>query len=89
MVPGIQQGFPRQYQVAYRPENRDLVVEFELPPQEVIPKERGYRYVKSRDVIEPLPRPKAEIKAALRAADRLHSPAHVERDFLRDPRRAW
>ena len=55
-------GFPRRYQVAYRPENRDLVVEFELPPQELIPKERGYRYVKVRDVIEPLPRPKDEIK---------------------------
>ena len=55
-------GFPSRYQVAYRPENRDLVVEFELPPQELIPKERGYRYVKSRDVIEPLPRPEAEIK---------------------------
>jgi restriction system protein len=54
--------FPRQYQVAYRPENRDLVVEFELPPQEVIPKERGYRYVKSRDAIDPIPRPKDEIK---------------------------
>jgi restriction system protein len=54
--------FPRRYQVAYRPENRDLVVEFELPPQELIPKERGYRYVKARDVIEPLPRPKDEIK---------------------------
>src|ERR1700683_1430402 len=55
-------GFPCRYQVAYRPENRDLVVEFELPPQGLIPKERGYRYVKSRDVIEPLPRPKDEIK---------------------------
>ena len=56
------QGFPCRHQVAYRPENRDLVVEFELPPREVIPKERGYRYVKTRDVIEPLPRPEAEIK---------------------------
>ena len=27
------EGFPRRHQVAYRPENRDLVVEFELPPQ--------------------------------------------------------
>ena len=54
--------FPRRYQVAYRPENRDLVVEFELPPQKLIPKERGYRYIKARDVIEPLPRPKDEIK---------------------------
>lgn len=55
-------GFPCRHQVAYRPENRDLVVEFELPPREVIPKERGYRYVKTRDVVEPLPRPEAEIK---------------------------
>jgi restriction system protein len=56
------EGFPCQHQVAYRPENRDLVVEFELPPREVIPGERGYRYVKTRDVVEPLPRPEAEIK---------------------------
>ena len=56
------EGFPRRHQVAYRPENGDLVVEFELPSQEVIPRERGYRYVKSRDVVDPLPRPEAEIK---------------------------
>lgn len=29
--------FPRQHQLAYRPENRDVVVEFELPPQQVGP----------------------------------------------------
>ncbi len=55
-------GFPRQYQVAYRPENRDVVVEFELPPQQGVPTVRGYRYVKTRDVIEPLPRPENEMK---------------------------
>jgi restriction system protein len=55
-------GFPRQYQVAYRPENSDVVVEFELPPQQVVPTVRGYRYVKARDVIEPLPRPENEVK---------------------------
>jgi restriction system protein len=55
-------GFPRQYQVAYRPENRDVVVEFELPPQTVVPAVRGYRYVKARDAIDPLPRPANEIK---------------------------
>ena len=49
-------GFPRQYQVAYRPENRDVVVEFELPPQQVVPLVRGYRYIKTRDAIDPLPR---------------------------------
>lgn len=55
-------GFPRQYQVAYRPENRDLVVEIELPPQQIVPVVRGYRYIKTRDVIDPLPRPAAEIR---------------------------
>jgi restriction system protein len=29
--------FPRSWQVAYRPENRDVVVEFELPTQQVVP----------------------------------------------------
>jgi restriction system protein len=55
-------GFPRRYQVAYRPENRDIVVEFELPPQEVVPVMRGYRYVKARDAIDPLPRPQNETR---------------------------
>ena len=55
-------GFPRRYQVAYRPENRDVVVEFELPPQEVVPVMRGYRYVKARDAIDPLPRPQNETR---------------------------
>ena len=54
--------FPRQYQVAYRPENRDVVVEFELPPQRVVPVVRGYRYIKARDAIDPLPRPATEIR---------------------------
>jgi restriction system protein len=56
------QGFPRQYQVAYRPENRDVVVEFELPPQQVVSTVRGYRYIKIRDAIDPIPRPEGEIK---------------------------
>jgi restriction system protein len=55
-------GFPRQHQVAYRPENRDVVVEFELPPQKVVPVVRGYRYVKARDAIDPLPRPVTEVR---------------------------
>jgi len=55
-------GFPRRYQVAYRPENRDVVVEFELPPQAVVPAMRGYRYVKARDAIDPLPRPQNETR---------------------------
>jgi restriction system protein len=55
-------GFPRQYQVAYRPENWDVIVEFEFPSRQVIPPVRGYRYVKARDAIDPMPRPETEIK---------------------------
>ena len=54
--------FPHEYQVAYRPQNRDVVVEFELPPQNVVPLVRAYRYIKTRDAIEPVPRPQNEIK---------------------------
>ena len=54
--------FPREYQVAYRPQNRDVVVEFELPPQNVVPLVRAYRYIKTRDAIEPVPRSQNEIK---------------------------
>lgn len=56
------QGFPHAFQVAYRPENRDVVVEFELPPQKVVPPLRGYKYVKTRDAIDPLARPETEVK---------------------------
>ncbi|MEU5529488.1 restriction endonuclease [Micromonospora chersina] len=54
--------FPRKWQVAYRPENRDVVVELELPPQEVVPAVREYRYVKTRDTINTIPRPSGEVK---------------------------
>ena len=54
-------GFPREYQVTYRPEHRDVAVDFELPPRRVVPSARAYRYVKARDVIEPLPRQESEI----------------------------
>jgi restriction system protein len=54
-------GFPREYQVAYDRQTRSVTVEFELPPQDVIPPVRGYRYVKARDAVEPLPRREDEI----------------------------
>ena len=58
----VSRRFPRQYQVAYRPENRDVVVEFELPPQRVVPVVRGYRYIRTRDAIDPLPRLATEVR---------------------------
>jgi restriction system protein len=54
-------GFPREYQVVYRPEHREVTVDFELPPRHVVPSARAYRYVKARDEIEPVPRAESEI----------------------------
>jgi restriction system protein len=44
--------FPQQYQVAFAPESRQLVVECELPCPEVVPAVAEYRYVKSKDAID-------------------------------------
>jgi restriction system protein len=54
-------GFPREYQAAYRLEHREVAVDFELPPRRVVPEARAYRYVKARDVIETVPRQESEI----------------------------
>lgn len=55
-------GFPSKARIAYRPQNRDVVIELELPPATVIPDARGYKYVKTRDAIDPIPRPASEAK---------------------------
>lgn len=55
-------GFPRQTRVIYRPEPREVAVEWELPPQSVIPVEVGYKYVATRDAIDSVARQEREIK---------------------------
>jgi restriction system protein len=54
--------FPHQTRTVYRPDPKEVVIEWELPPQSVIPLERDYRYVASRDAIDPLPRAEKDIK---------------------------
>jgi hypothetical protein len=58
-------GFPQDYQVAYRQEPRELVVEYRLPAVEVVPSARDFRYVKTRSEIDELARPLKEISASL------------------------
>jgi restriction system protein len=55
-------GFPRRCKTTYLLDTRRLVVEVELPPQDLIPPARAYRYVKARDAIEPVRLPKGQIK---------------------------
>jgi restriction system protein len=56
------EGFPGSCSALYRSEARELLVEYELPRQTVIPAETAFRYVKARDVIQAEPRKPAEIK---------------------------
>lgn len=55
-------GFPQKFGVAYSSEAAELVVEYDLPEVQCIPKEAEYRYVKSRDAIETKARKPAETK---------------------------
>jgi restriction system protein len=43
--------FPRWHRLAYVPDSRQLVIEFEFPRLEVIPDEKTFRYIKARDEI--------------------------------------
>jgi restriction system protein len=54
--------FPQEFRLAYSPESKELVVEYELPGVGVIPAAAEYKYVKTRDVIDSKARKPAEIK---------------------------
>jgi restriction system protein len=56
-------GFPQQFKLAYVPESRQAVVEYELPTVDVVPAVKAYRYVKQSDSIAESARPQAQIKA--------------------------
>ena len=45
----------------FAPEAREILVEYELPRQEVVPAVTEYRYLKAKDLIQPVPRKQAEI----------------------------
>ncbi|QIB42818.1 restriction endonuclease [Streptomyces aureoverticillatus] len=55
-------GFPKANQASYQADTGDLLVEIDLPLEDVVPAARAYRYVKARDEITPVPRPEKERK---------------------------
>ncbi|HKC65062.1 MAG TPA: restriction endonuclease [Pyrinomonadaceae bacterium] len=55
-------GFPQEFRLAYAPESKELVIEYELPGVDVTPAQSEYKYVKARDAIESKPRKQTEIK---------------------------
>jgi restriction system protein len=56
-------GFPTEHRLAYVRPSRQLVVEFELPPVDVVPTIKMYRYVKSTDEVTSTARPATQIRA--------------------------
>jgi HJR/Mrr/RecB family endonuclease len=49
--------------VAYTPQSRQLVVEYELPAVDVVPKAKSYRYVKAQDKVVETARPASQVNA--------------------------
>jgi restriction system protein len=57
------EGFPQRFRLAFVPESRQLVVEYELPAYERIPAVAEYRYVKAGDKVAEKARPVRERQA--------------------------
>lgn len=54
-------GFPARFELRYLPSRNELLLEYELPvAREIIPAETSWRYVKTRDSIEPKMRATAD-----------------------------
>lgn len=54
--------FPQEFQLAYIPESKELVIEYELPATDVIPEVQGYSYVKAQDEVRSKARKASEVK---------------------------
>ena len=51
------------FKLAYVPESRQLVCEYELPTKDVVPTVKSYRYVKATDSITETERPGSQVKS--------------------------
>jgi restriction system protein len=54
--------FPQHFRLAYLPKRRHLLVEYHLPPVEVIPVVKEYRYDRVRDDLMAVPRDENEVR---------------------------
>lgn len=55
-------GFPQEFRVAFVPESKLLVVDYELPPPEIVPTVAEIRYIKSKDTVQEKLRKASEIR---------------------------
>lgn len=61
-------GLPRNADLIYNPHGEQVVVKWELPGRDVVPVERAYQFVQSRDEHRATPRPAKEIAELYRGA---------------------
>jgi restriction system protein len=54
--------FPQHFRLAYLPHQKHLLIEYHLPPVEVIPVVKEYRYDRVRDDLTAVPRDEAEVR---------------------------
>ncbi|MGK5681087.1 restriction endonuclease [Actinoplanes sp. URMC 104] len=54
--------FPQHFRLAYLPKQRHLLIEYHLPPIEVVPPVKEYRYDRFRDDLTAVPRDEGEIR---------------------------
>lgn len=52
--------FPRRAEITFSPQQEQVVVRLQLPGRDAVPTVRGYKYVQTRDEIQPIPRPAKE-----------------------------
>ncbi len=55
-------GFPQQFRLAYKPDSKELIIEYELPRISIIPIVSEYEYVKSKDTVKEKPCKPAAVK---------------------------
>ena len=56
------EGFQQNFRIAYNPDSSELIVEYDQPEVQAIPKEAEHRYIKTKDAIESKARKPAKIK---------------------------
>ena len=57
------EGFPQTFRLAFVPESRQLVVEYDLPPFDIVPAVGSYKYVKSTNKVSETARPATQRRA--------------------------
>ena len=55
--------FPQRFRLAYVPESRQVVVEYQMPAVAVVPAVKAYKYVKTSDAVSETARAFAQVKA--------------------------